>query len=141
MTLHIITPEAYQPLSKLLKRLAVAKTLVLAVFILTLALLPPPAAISGGINDKVLHFTAFATLVLPCAIFLARYLVRIVPLALLFGGAIELLQPDFGREASWPDLQADALGIAAGAVLGLTLRFLIKRYLGTAAHTHLRFLR
>lgn len=136
MTFEIATLEAYQPLSKLLKRLAVAATLVLAVAILILALAPPRPETSGGINDKILHFTAFATLVLPCAIFLVRYLVWILPLALIFGGVIELLQPGFGREASWADFQADLLGVAAGAILGLVLRALIKRYVAAPKHRY-----
>lgn len=134
MTFQIARPEAYQPLSRLLKRLAVAATVFLAVVILIFALAPPGLQISGGINDKILHFTAFATLVLPCAIFLARYLVLIVPLALAFGGAIELLQPGFGREASGADFLADVCGVAAGAIVGLALRALIKRYVAVPKH-------
>lgn len=77
-----------------------AATLVLAGVILLLALAPPRPEESGGFNDKILHYAAFATLVLPCAILLARYLVSIASFALAFGGAIELLQPGFGRDAS-----------------------------------------
>lgn len=142
MTFQFAGPKTYQPLSKLLKQLAVAATLILAVVILYLALSSPALQASVGVNDKILHFIAFMALVLPCAIFLSQHLVWILPLTLVFGGAIELLQPGFGREASWFDLQADALGIAAGAVLGLALRFLIKRYVLTpASHTTSRFSR
>lgn len=106
-----------------------AATLVQTVVILILALAPPRPEDSGGINDKILHFAAFATLVLPCAILLARYLVSIASLALAFGGAIELLQPGFGSDASWADFLADTLGVTAGVVVGLAVRFLIKRNL------------
>lgn len=128
MTFQITSPGGYQQLATTLKWLAVAATLVLAVVILLLALAPPRPEVSGGINDKILHFTAFATLVLPCAIFMARSLFWVLPLALAFGGAIELLQPGFGRDASWADFQADVLGVVAGTALGLALRFLIKRH-------------
>ena len=129
MTFQVYRPGGYQHLSVTLKRLAVIATLFLAVVILFLALAPPSVQVSGGINDKVLHFTAFATLVLPCAVFLARHLVWIVPVALLFGGSIELLQPGFGREASWADFHSDVWGVMFGVFLGLVLRSLIKRFL------------
>ena len=95
MTFQIRSPGGYQQLATTLKWLAVAATLVLAVVILLLALAPPRPEVSNGINDKIPHFMAFATLVLPCAIFMARSLFWILPLALAFGGAIELLQPGF----------------------------------------------
>lgn len=129
MTSQIARRRRDQKLSITFKWLAVATTLVLTVVILLLALAPPRPEDSGGINDKTLHFAAFATLVLPCAIFLARYLGWIASLALAFGGAIELLQPRFGRDASWTDFLADTLGVTAGVVVGLAVRFLIKRNL------------
>lgn len=129
MTSQIARRRRYQKLSITFKWLAVAVTLVLTVVILLLALAPPRPEDSGGINDKSLHFAAFATLVLLCAIFLSRYLVWVAPLALAFGGAIELLQPRFGRDASWADFLSDALGVTAGVVVGLAVRFLIKRNL------------
>ena len=129
MTFQVYRQGGYQHLSVTLKRLAAIATLFLAVVILFMALAPPSAQISGGINDKVLHFTAFATLVLPCAIFLARHLAWIVPLTFAFGGAIELVQPGFGREASWADFHADVLGVMFGVLLGLVLRSLVKRFL------------
>ena len=112
----------------LLKRLAVAATLVLAALTLAVTLAPPSYQINSGINDKVLHFATFAVLVLPCAIFLARYLYWIAPLAVIFGGAIELLQPGFGRDASWADFFADGCGVVAGATVGLALRRVIKHF-------------
>ncbi|MBM1762301.1 VanZ family protein [Sulfitobacter geojensis] len=131
MTNQIARRRIHQKLSTTLKWLAAAATLVLAVVILLLTLAPPRPEDSGGINDKILHFAAFATLVLPCAIFLSRYLVWVVPLALAFGGAIEFLQPRFGRDASWADFLADTLGVTVGLVVGLAMRFLIKRNLDT----------
>lgn len=128
MRFQIDRPDAYRSLTKLLKRLAVAVTLILAVIILILALSPSVPDVARGINDRILHFAGFAALVLPCAIFLVRYLVWIVPSAVMFGGAIELLQPGFARAASWADFLADACGVAAGVLIGLALRALIKRF-------------
>lgn len=129
MKSQIARRTGYQKLSNTLKWLAVAATLVLAVVILLLALAPPRPEVSDGISDKILHFAAFAALVFPGAIFLARYLGWIAPLALTFGGTIELLQPGFSRDASWADFLADTLGVTAGVVVGLAVRFLIKRNL------------
>lgn len=133
MTSQIARRRGYKTLSSALKWLAAAATLVQAVVILLLALTPPRLEVSGGINDKILHFSAFATLVCPGAIFLARYLICIVPVALAFGGAIELLQPGVGRDASWADFLADTAGVTAGVVIGLTVRFRIKRNLNAPA--------
>lgn len=126
--------KTYQILSKILKWLAAFATLTLAVVILVLTLTPPNAAITGGINDKVLHFMAFATLVLPCAVFLKRRLGWTVIAAAMLGGIIELLQPSFGRDASWGDFLADICGVAVGVALGLALRFLIKRFLSVRGY-------
>lgn len=39
-------------------------------------------------------------------------------LAAAYGGAIELIQPRFGRDAAWADFVADVAGVAAGAARG-----------------------
>ena len=116
-----------KPFSHRLKKFAATATLVMALTILYFALSPQAMQAGIGINDKILHFIAFTVLILPCAIFLARSLIWILPLTLFFGGAIEILQPGFERDASWADFRADALGIFAGVVLGLTLRAILKR--------------
>ncbi|MGJ8561888.1 MAG: hypothetical protein ACSHX3_16865 [Litorimonas sp.] len=134
MTFQVDAPKADEALSRLLKRLAAAVAFVLTVVILVLTLSPSVPEITRGINDKILHFTAFTALVLPCAIFLARNLVWIVPLAVMFGGAIEFIQPGLGREASWADVLAGGCGVASGAIIGLMLRPLIKRYVAAPKH-------
>ncbi len=52
----------------------------------------------------------------------ARTLFTVIPAAILFGGAIELIQPYVGREGEWADFVADVIGIGCGVVLGLTIR-------------------
>ena len=120
-------PKQNRPFSQRLKQLAAAATFVMALTILYFALSPQTMQASIGVNDKVLHLLAFGALILPCAIFFARSLTWILPLTLLFGGTIEVLQPGFNRDASWADFRADALGIIAGVVLGLILRFFLKK--------------
>jgi VanZ family protein len=72
-------------------------------------------------TDKFVHLAAFGLLVLPAAFS------RRVPRGLLFGGlfvgaaifggAIELIQPHFGRSADLNDWVADMAGAALGLLL------------------------
>lgn len=102
-------------------RLALALTLLLAVAIAVATLVPndgrsPPFPYL----DKIQHFVAFGLLVLPLATVLrGRAAVAVVvALAVAYGGAIELIQPRFGRGAEWFDFWADLAGALAGAALG-----------------------
>lgn len=95
---------------------------------LAVAMLTPvdvPQSVPSG-TDKLVHLAAFGLLVLPAA------LSRRVPLGLLFvglfigavafGGAIELIQPQFGRSADINDWVADMAGAALGLLLALGIR-------------------
>ena len=87
----------------------------------------------GAGTDKLYHFIAFTALVFPCALLFARTLKWVLPAALLFGGAIELIQPYVGRGGELADFVADALGVVIGAALGLTLRAIVMRRASTSA--------
>lgn len=104
----------------------------LAVVVVTVTLLMPggsgPARIPG--LDKLLHFLAFAGLVLPVAATAPRHAWTAAVLATAYGGAMELIQPSFGRGAEWADLLADGLGALAGAMLGRWLHPWLRRRLG-----------
>ena len=88
-------------------------------------LCPVDVSVPSG-TDKLVHLAAFGLLVLPAA------LSRRVPLGLLFvglfigaaafGGAIELIQPQFGRSADINDWVADMAGAALGLLLALGIR-------------------
>lgn len=95
---------------------------------LTVAMLWPvdvPQAVPTG-TDKLVHLLAFGLLVLPAA------LSPHVPRGLLFGGlfigaaafggAIELIQPHFGRSADFNDWVADMAGAALGLMVALVIR-------------------
>jgi len=96
---------------------------VLLVVVAALALMPAPPEQAGLGWDKLNHLAAFGALAL-CAV-LGWHHQRAAMLAVLgallaYGGAIELLQSQVpNRQAEWGDLLADALGIAAGALLAL----------------------
>ena len=75
---------------------AIFATAILAAAIAYLTLTPQNLNMSLG-SDKLYHFIAFTALVFPCALLFARTLNWVLPAALLFGGAIELIQPYVGR--------------------------------------------
>jgi VanZ family protein len=93
---------------------------VLAVVIAYLTLTPVPEAAQlefRGI-DKIYHMLAFAGLVFPVIATGPQRWIWMVPLAIAFGGAIELLQPYFNREASLLDFIANGVGVAVGVWSG-----------------------
>lgn len=105
--------------SRTADRLAlVATALVLAV--LLAATLSPPMNLEGNLpgNDKLHHFLGFAALTFPLCARNPRAAFWLVPVAVVLGGAIELIQPLVGRTAEWGDFVADGAGALAGAGLG-----------------------
>jgi VanZ family protein len=88
---------------------------------------PPAPMLDNPLSDKFYHLVAFAALIFPTAALYARSLVWILPLSALFGVAIELIQPFFGRTAEVLDVVADILGLGVGTLLGLSLRAWLTR--------------
>lgn len=103
-------------------RMTIAMTLLLAMAIAIGTLTPQEQAIPApsGI-DKLMHFAAFAALVLPAAVLRPDLLRWLLPVAMIYGGAIEVIQPSVGRHAEWGDFFANTLGILAGAGVGVWL--------------------
>lgn len=103
--------------------LAVFATTILAALIAYLTLTPPRLETSDGLlSDKAYHMIAFAALVFPGALLYVRSLAWLIPAALVFGAAIELVQPLVGRSAELADFVADVVGVACGLALGLIMR-------------------
>lgn len=90
-----------------------------AIVIAVACLIPaePPQGPGSGI-DKLYHFIAYLGLVVPLIATDPRRWVWVVPAAILFGGAIELIQPHFGRTAELLDFGANVTGVLTGWVLG-----------------------
>jgi len=108
--------------------LALVATGLLAVAIAYLTLSQSTQGPPSIVSDKVYHVIAFAVLIIPTALFYVRSLFWVLPVVLVFGGAIELIQPYVGREGEWADFIADVLGVIFGLILGLTIRkFLLKQ--------------
>ncbi len=103
---------------------------VLIAVVSYLAITPtPPLATDLG-WDKLNHLAAFAALTFTgCLGFpgARRVMWGVLPGMLVLGGLIEVVQYFVpGRSSEWLDLVADALGIALGAALALSLRTLAR---------------
>lgn len=103
--------------------------LVGGVFYLAVAPEPPKTADLGW--DKFNHMAAFAALTFAgCLGFpgLRTAVWGVLPGMLALGGLIEAVQYFVpGRSCEWLDLGADAVGIASGAMLALSVRVLARR--------------
>ena len=90
---------------------------------LTVAMLwpvgPPPTP--NG-TDKLVHLVAFAALAFPLARTGRFGLLPVFVGASAFGGAIELIQPNFNRSADLNDWVTDIVGVILGIGLGLLYR-------------------
>ena len=107
------------------KRAAILLTCVLAMLIGILALVPlsVPQGVPG--TDKTHHVIAFAVLVLPVSVLSPRTLIWLLPMAIAYGGLIEIIQPYTGRFGELKDLWADIIGVIIGAAVGLASRGLL----------------
>ena len=107
------------------KHLDIPLTLMVTA-ILTIAMLwpleaPPPAP---NHSDKLVHLIAFTALTFPLAR-TGRYgLLPVFICASAFGGAIELIQPNFKRSGDINDWIADTFGVILGIGCGLLYRWL-----------------
>lgn len=103
-------------------RYAFAATAIVAVVIAGLTLTPinAPQIIEKG-SDKLYHLIAFAALTFPVGFFHPRSSGAVLVFAILFGGAIELIQPSVGRSGTWGDFLADGIGAILGLILGWVL--------------------
>jgi hypothetical protein len=111
---------------RLRKVAAVTLTTVLAVTIAYFTLMPVSVPQSVPGSDKLHHLIGFAALILPCSMLWPRALIWLLPAAMLFGGAIEIIQPGIGRNGEWADFYADVAGATLGVGTGLMLRYIFR---------------
>jgi len=104
-------------------RLSIGLSLMVATAIGWLTLMPAENLPVAPGSDKLHHFLGFAALILPIAAVRPRMCLWTVPLAVAYGGAIELIQPHVGREGEWGDFLANAAGALGGALAGVLLHF------------------
>mgnify|MGYP001216295784 FL=1 len=93
-------------------------TLIFLVMILIGTLSPRDIIVTPDLgSDKNYHFLAFALLVMPLTFENLKNAYWLLPLAVVFGAIIELLQPHLGRHGELNDLYADAFGALIGVIL------------------------
>lgn len=113
--------------SPLSLRLSLTITALLAAAIAYGTLVPGAVSPVAAGNDKIQHFLAFAGLSMPISLARPRFAIWTVVLALVYGGAIEVVQPFVGRDRSLLDLAADVLGACCGAGVAIGLNLLLTR--------------
>lgn len=95
---------------------------LIAITIVFLTLFYAPKGNGPAGADKIYHAVAFFVLVFPGALAHKWSFLWLLPTAVLFGAAIEIAQPYFGRSRELADLYADIAGIMAGMIAGTTVR-------------------
>jgi len=96
-------------------------TVVIA-FVIGLATLTPVeklTVVSG--SDKLYHLLSFAILTFTIAMVRPKAVRWLLILNLIFGGAIELLQPFLSRSCEFADFLADACGATLGIMVSRVL--------------------
>lgn len=73
-------------------------------------------------SDKTHHLIAYFLLVLPAALKGGHKWLLLLPIFILWSGAIELIQPFVNRYGEWLDLAANSVGLGLGAFTGEILR-------------------
>jgi len=99
--------------------------LALTVGLLALTPLAKLPELTSG--DKVQHLVAFAVLMFPAAALIPKDLVWLLPLALLYGGLIEVVQPYVNRCCVRGDFWADSVGAILGAGIGFATCLVVRR--------------
>ena len=93
-------------------------TLIFLVLILIGTLFPRDIIVTPDLgSDKNYHFLGFALLVMPLTFQSLKNAFWLLPVAVVFGAIIELLQPYLGRNGELDDLYADAFGALIGVIL------------------------
>ena len=93
-------------------------TLIFLVMILIGTLSPRDIIVTPDLgSDKNYHLLAFALLVVPLTFQNLKNAYWLLPVAVVFGAIIELLQPHLGRHGELNDLYADAFGALIGVIL------------------------
>ena len=123
--LHV--PIAKPPYYKSPYSIAQIITLLIAAAILVGTLFPVSQLpeVDGG--DKAAHLIAFALLALPLNLAGHPRWLLLNTGFVLFGGAIEFIQPFVGRHGEWLDLGADMIGVVVSLLVARGLHLLLGR--------------
>ena len=101
--------------------IVMGSTVMVILFVIITLLSFAPIRLSGSFGpisvDKAYHVLAYFCLALPFPILRPRLTIWVVLGIMTYGGLIELVQYLFGREPSWGDFIANAIGAIVGAVI------------------------
>ena len=101
-----------------------ALTLLIALLIAVFSFLPNGKLASLSGTDKLWHFGAYFCLIIPFAIIKPSLIKWVLPLGIMYGGFIEVLQPNFYRRLDLFDFVMNAFGAMSGAICG----FLVNKF-------------
>jgi VanZ family protein len=87
--------------------------------LIAVATLAPTSSLPQGVpgNDKLQHFGAFGALAFVGGLTWPAHVPWVIFGVVLYGGAIEVVQPQVGRSGEWSDWIADLLGALSGGSL------------------------
>lgn len=110
-----------------LARLALIVAIMLLAVVTVLLLMPMPdhGLDAPGNIDKLVHFVMFFCVALPALVATPRFWPHIMLGLIIYGGVIEMIQPQFGRHADWGDFVANSLGVVAAFPPALAARYWI----------------
>jgi VanZ family protein len=101
--------------------IVIGSTVTIILFVIITLLSFAPIQLRGSFGpidiDKAYHFVAYFCLALPLPILRPRLTIWVVLGIMTYGGLIELVQYLFGRESSWGDFIANAIGAIVGAMI------------------------
>jgi VanZ family protein len=101
--------------------IVIGSTVTIILFVIITLLSFAPIQLRGSFGpidiDKAYHFVAYFCLALPLPILRPRLTIWVVLGIMTYGGLIELVQYLFGREPSWGDFIANAIGAIVGAMI------------------------
>ena len=107
--------------------IVISSTVMIILFVIITLLSFTPIQLSGSFGpidvDKAYHFVAYFCLALPLPILRPRLTIWVVLGIMTYGGLIELVQYLFGREPSWGDFIANAIGAIVGAMIARQMGF------------------
>jgi len=102
-------------------------TILLLTIILFLSLYPlPRLPVMNEGADKLYHFIAYFSLVLPLGYAQPKYTFLHLFTLILISGTIEVIQPYINRYGEWLDFLANTLGIFVGFLVGRIVAKFIK---------------
>jgi len=102
-------------ISDRLRRVALVMSVILLVVVTVILLMPVPEG-EGRLPrhvDKIVHFAVFFIVAFPAYVARMRFWPAILAGLVVYGGAVELIQPHFGRSAEFADFIANSLGVIA----------------------------